>query len=176
MRTDSSCCASYTHTNMSLIKWTEFLSQYCCSPTCRNMGGFLPKPVSKVSWTEVFKADVIRAGAFQRLHGIPKKNKTSGEGERWRWETLKQENYFPIPLNSHGMWGLHGIILDIKYLTDTCGCRCNIRNPILSYFSSPTWIQVKDTPSSKLSISVRIKLSNKSLGPVLMVHLNLRTF
>lgn len=51
------------------------------------MGGFLPKPVSKVSWTEVFKADVgggevIRAGAFQRLHGIPKKNKRHQERER----------------------------------------------------------------------------------------------
>lgn len=67
LRTDSSCCASsqspHTHMNMSLIKWTEFLSQYCCSPTWSNMGGFLPKPVSKVSWTEVFNSGVGRGNS-----------------------------------------------------------------------------------------------------------------
>lgn len=32
------------------------------------MGGFLPKPVSKVSWTEVFKADVGRGKSSERGH------------------------------------------------------------------------------------------------------------
>lgn len=29
---------SHTHTHTSLIKWTEFLSQYCCGPACTSMG------------------------------------------------------------------------------------------------------------------------------------------
>lgn len=50
MRIDSSCCASSslsstpTKMNMSLIKWTWFLSQYFCSPTCSNMEQFHLKP------------------------------------------------------------------------------------------------------------------------------------
>lgn len=155
-RTDSSCCASsqspHTHMNMSLIKWTEFLSQYCCSPTWSNMGGFLPKPVSKVSWTEVFNSGVGRGNSShirsQQRHckDIRHPDRAGKRKERSRREReshhIKQENYFPLALNSQRKRGPQHIIHNIKYLTGTCSCRSTSCFTFLD-FKKGLWLGLK---------------------------------
>jgi len=69
------------------------------------MGGFLPKPVSKVSWTEVLSQ---RGGESHACRSISKTSDTPadwGGGSEEDKETYKQETYVPISLNSCSICG-----------------------------------------------------------------------